>query len=426
VKAVYLSVTGQLGGAEWNLLDILSGIRSAEPGWSLELLAGSDGPLVPRVRALGVKTAILPFPASLEGLGDAAAGGPAGRGVNRLDLLSNSIKASPAILAYSVRLRRSLAQAAPQVVQSTGFKMHVLGAWAVPKHAAMVWHVQDYVRSRPFMAAILRRHAGMCTAAVTNSKSVARDLALNCGPRLKAYTVYNGIDTTRFSVAGPAVDLDALSGLPPAEPGTIRVGLVATFSRWKGHLVFLRALAALPKHLPVRGYVVGANIYRTVGSHFSLGELQREAVRLNVLSRVGFTGFVEDTAAVMRSLDIVVHASTEPEPFGLVIAEAMACGRPVIVAESGGAAEIVSVGVNALAHTPGSAEQLTRQILLLATHPELRSRLGLAGRSTAETRFDRGRMVSELIPIYREICSSSSRENFRRNPETRHRALSES
>src|ERR1051325_2740112 len=127
MKAVYLSVTGQLGGAEWNLLDILAGIRSAEPKWSLELIAGSEGPLAGKAQALGVKAVVLPFPRSLEGLGDAAAGGPAGRGVNRVDLLRNCVKAGPAAVSYTSRLRRLLGEAAPQVVQSTGFKMHLLG-----------------------------------------------------------------------------------------------------------------------------------------------------------------------------------------------------------------------------------------------------------------------------------------------------------
>jgi glycosyltransferase involved in cell wall biosynthesis len=290
----------------------------------------------------------------------------------------------------------------------------------------MVWHVQDYVRSRPFMAALLRWHSPMCTAALTNSRSVAEDLKLNCGEHPRTFTVYNGIDLNRFTVEGAGADLDSLSGLPPAEPGTIRVGLVATFSRWKGHLVFLRALAALPRSLPVRGYIIGANIYRTVGSQFSLHELQREAGLLDLSQRVGFTGFVEDTASVMRSLDIVAHASTEPEPFGLVIAEAMACGKPVVVAQAGGAAEIVSLDVNALAHSPGSAEQLAAQILALATSPDLRARLGRAGRSTAESRFDRRRMVAELIPIYRELCShTDGREKTPRQSQAS-RAVNES
>ena len=59
--------------------------------------------------------------------------------------------------------------------------------------------------------------------------------------------------------------------------------------------------------------------------------------RSGLESRVGFTGFVQDSATAMRALDIVVHASTDPEPFGLVIAEAMACGKPVVASRAGGA-----------------------------------------------------------------------------------------
>ena len=57
---------------------------------------------------------------------------------------------------------------------------------------------------------------------------------------------------------------------------------------------------------------------------------------LSVAVSVGFTGRIDDVPAALRALDIVVHASVEPEPFGLVIAEAMACGRPVVVSRAGG------------------------------------------------------------------------------------------
>jgi glycosyltransferase involved in cell wall biosynthesis len=62
------------------------------------------------------------------------------------------------------------------------------------------------------------------------------------------------------------VDLDALAGLPPAPAGVVRVGLVATFARWKGHITFLEALSRLPESLPVRGYIIGGPVYETAGS----------------------------------------------------------------------------------------------------------------------------------------------------------------
>src|SRR5438270_602078 len=77
----------------------------------------------------------------------------------------------------------------------------------------------------------------------------------------------------RFRPDGPAADLDAASGLAPAPPGTVRVGLVATFATWKGQDVFLEAAARVPADLPARFYIVGGPLYRTGGSQWTREEL---------------------------------------------------------------------------------------------------------------------------------------------------------
>ena len=212
------------------------------------------------------------------------------------------------------------------------------------------------------MATLLKVFRKRCSLGVVNSNSVGRDLKAVCGDAFPIQTVYNGVDTNAFSPCGDRLDLDSLSGLSPAEPGTIRVGLLGTLARWKGHETFLTALSLLAPEIPVRGYVIGDALYQTDGSQTSLAELRDIAQRLGISSRVGFTGFVPEPASAMRALDIVVHASTQPEPFGLVIVEAMACGRALVASEAGGAAELIDVGVNALAHTPGDATQLAERI----------------------------------------------------------------
>jgi glycosyltransferase involved in cell wall biosynthesis len=183
----------------------------------------------------------------------------------------------------------------------------------------------------------------------------------------------------------------------------LRVGLVATFARWKGHETFLQALATLPASLRVRGYIVGGPVYETSGSQISLDELRHSVRVLGLDGRVGFTGFVQDSSTAMRALDIVVHASTDPEPFGLVIAEAMACGKPVVVSLAGGASELIEPGNNALVFTPGDSTALGRCLEQLARDADLRHRLGSAGRLTAEQRFHRRRIARELTPIYESL-----------------------
>lgn len=403
-----------MGGAEAALLDVMASLRAAEPEWKLGLIISAAGPLAAKAEALGVVTTILPLPDSLSRLGDAGAGGPAGDSLSRFRLLHQLIFHSPGGAAYVRQLRRMLRERAPDVVHSNGFKMHVLAALAQPRGVPLIWHLHDYVQPRPFMARLLKLLQSRCALLLANSNSVGRDAKLACGNGLTVQTIYNGIDLTVFTPRGErldlAFDLDRLAQLPTAPPGTIKVGIVSTLARWKGHETFLRALSLLAPDVPVRGYVIGDAQYQTEGSQFSLAELKTIAERLGVSSRVGFTGFVAAPAAAMRALDIVVHASTEPEPFGLVIVEAMACGRAVIVADAGGAAELIERGVNALAHAPGNAEQLAERIVKLAADPELRAQLGAAGRTTAEQRFNRTRLAEELVPVYQELTVKSKQQ----------------
>jgi glycosyltransferase involved in cell wall biosynthesis len=389
-----------LGGAEASLLDVFASLRDAEPQWTLRLVTSSDGPLVARAEAMGVETTVLPFPSALARLGDHAAALP-----SRGGLLPSLLAALPGVASYVRQLRGLLREISPDVVHSNGLKMHILGVWTRPAGVPVIWHVREYVSSRPAMSRLLRWHASRCAAAVAISRTVAEDLRAVCGSRIDVRLVYNAIDTETFVPTGPVADLDALSSLPAPEAGTVRVGLPATLATWKGQEVFLRALAALPPRPPVRGYIVGGEVYEPEGSQASLRELRTMATQLGIGEEVGFTGFVREPAAAMRALDIVVHASTRPEPFGRVIVEAMACGRAVVASEAGGAAEIIEAGDNALGHTPGDAGMLAQKIEQLVNDPGLRQRLGAAGRATAERRFDRARLATDLVPIYRSLVA---------------------
>ena len=110
---------------------------------------------------------------------------------------------------------------------------------------------------------------------------------------------------------------------------------------------------------------------------------------------------MDDVSAVLRALDIAVHASTEPEPFGLVIAEAMACGRPVVVSRAGGAAEIAQGG--AVFHEPGNSAELADRLRELAGDPARRASLGAEGREAAVRLFSRSRLRDTLIPVYEAL-----------------------
>ncbi|MBI4519865.1 MAG: glycosyltransferase family 4 protein [Gemmatimonadetes bacterium] len=400
---LFLNPTGRMGGAETALLEMLAGLRESQPTWSLELVAASEGPLIGRAQALGITVYVMPFPRPLAAVGE---WGRRGGVWPRLRLAASLVRAARPARTYVRRLGRLLQERAPDIVHTNGLKMHLLGAWARPDGAALLWHLHDYVSPRPLTARLLARASRACSAIVANSESVAADLRRVFGNSLTIEPLWNAVDLLRFSPIGPRYDLDDLAALPPAGEEVVRAGLVATFARWKGHRVFLQALANVPSSAGVRGYVIGGPVYDTADSQVSPEALVAEAEALGLGGRVGFTGFVEDPAPAMRALDIVVHASTDPEPFGLVIAEAMACGKAVVASEAGGAAEIVTPGVNALTHRPGDAEGLARAIATLAADPARRRQLGAAGRSTAERSFARRRLAADLVRIYRRLAAA--------------------
>jgi len=400
LRILYLNPTGTLGGAERSLLDLMWAIRRERPGWILELMAGAEGELAAEAEKLGLNVHVMPLPPALSRLGDAGAGGPAGGEVTRLKVISRLAFSIPTLGLYVAKLRRFFRERQPDVIHSNGFKTHILAAWAAPRNSKVIWHVRDYVSPRPLISRLVRAHSGHCSVAITNSNSVARDLDAVCGGRLKICTVYNAVDLERFNPTGPTLDLDALSSLPLAQAGTVRVGLVATMARWKGHEVFLHALSMLPRDRPIRGYVIGGPIYTTAGSQYSIDELRKLASGLGLNGSIGFTGYVKDPASAIRALDIVVHASTQPEPFGRVVAEAMASGRPVVASNAGGVGEIIAENQTALGHAPGDATALAESISHLARDCGLREKLGAKGRRWAEQRFDRLRLAAEVLPIY--------------------------
>jgi glycosyltransferase involved in cell wall biosynthesis len=387
---------------------MVASLREQYPQCRLTVILGDRGVLARKLQALHASTMLVPLPKALALIGDAGAGGPAGASMSRWAVALRLASVAPPIAAYRRRLSDAIRSAAPDLIHSNGFKMHLLGTWAAPRRTPIIWHLHDFISLRPLMPRLLKLALHRCAGIIANSHSVARDLGATLARVPTIHTIYYAVDLDNFTPAGRRLDLDELAGMTPPPADVLRVGIVATMARWKGHEVFLHALALLRSE-HIRGYVIGGPIYRTAGSQYSLAELRQMASALCLEKRVGFTGFVSDAAAAMRALDIVVHASVAPEPFGLTVAEAFACGRPVIASRGGGVLEIIHENQNALAHRPGDAHELAAAVARLVADPGLRHRLGAAARKTAESSFTRKRLAGDLMRIYRRVTAGSTR-----------------
>lgn len=406
MRISWLSVSDQLGGSEVALVSMIKGLREVRPDWQCQVVLPGNGPLRERVEAAGAQCVVVPMPAALARVGESAA--IRGRwGAGATIALGLRLGASAfALPAYEARLARTLSSFQPDIIHTNGFKAHVLGVRLRLPHRVVVWHLHEYVSRRRLTRWLLRRYAGRCEAIVANSASVAADIASIFATAPPVHVVRNAVDLKVFTPEGPRLDLDALAGLPAAPADVMRVGLVATFGRWKGQEVFLDALQRVAASQSIRGYIIGGPLYDTSGSQYSKRELTAMIDARNLRSRVGLTGFLE-SAPAMRSLDVVVHASSEPEPFGLVIAEAMACGRSVITTAHGGAAELIEAGRDALVAPVGDARALATAIDRLAADPALRESIGRRAHAAAMTRFAPDRMALTLARIFETVGKSA-------------------
>ncbi len=395
MKICFINPVAELGGAERSLLDLCWSL-TRDGKHDLRLLAFAEGPLLAKMQEVGVRSTVLPLPGSVATFGESALRERASAGRTLRALLQ-----APALLSFVRRLRKTLRQLAPDVVHSNGMKAHVLSVAAVPRSMPLVLHVRDYLSERPLAPGLLRA-ALRPLHVIANSRSVAEDVR-SVLPAAKVAVMYNGVDTQKFC-PGPAERqwLASLSGLPEPPPDTPSIGLVATYARWKGHEVVLRALAKLEVLLgrSVRGYLVGGPIYRTSGSQHRRADLEKVAADCGIAGHVGFVGFRDDVERIYRSLDVVVHASTRREAFGRTIVEAMACGRPVVAMQAGGACELFEDGVDALGCTPRDPAMLAARVLTLVQDRKLGQDLGRRARERALARFDRTRLGRDVLGAY--------------------------
>jgi glycosyltransferase involved in cell wall biosynthesis len=395
MQVILLAASGQLGGAERMVLEVVRALSTL--GVESSVLALQPGPLLEAALREGACAAEASVPPpSLAILGD--------MGRSKAAVAVGLLRAAVPLPLFVRRLSRRVHRQGADLIHSHGIKTHILAA-LMPRRAPVVWHVHDYVSLRPASSALLGRLARRCDLVIAVSHSVALDTRQWLPESVPVVVLHNTVDTDRFAPAGIVADLDALAGLPPAPPGTLRVGLAATFAKWKGHEVFLRALAAVTRH-DVRGYVIGGPVYQTGDSQWSTGQLRDLIADLGLQDRVGLTGFLSDMPAAYRALDIVVHASTRPEPFGLVIPEAMACGRLVLATRSGGASELFDHDVQAVGVGVADVPSMSAALASLLADPDRRAAVAGRARAHVVARFGRQRFAVALADALAQITPS--------------------
>lgn len=363
-KVLFVTASPERGGAEQVVLEFLGGLDRGRIDPIAVALA--NGPLAGELRQTGV---------TMVDAGTLARMRNAGR-----------------IVGVAHRLAARIRESGVAIVHSHGTMAHITGglaAWRAGVPA--VHHVQDIYTRKPSIEALLQRAALRVPAAaiVAASHAIHRRLFELGAPRDRVTMVHNGVSLAQ---ARPA-------------PGVVSPAVVwcGRLQRWKGVHVYLDAARIVKNaHPDARFWVVGGTLFDKEPEY--AGELKAQAARLGLEHDVTFTGHVADARPYFAAADIAVHCSLSPEPFGLVVAEAMAQGRAVVAFDEGGPAEMIESGVSGKLVSPGSADALAAAICELLARPDLRARLGEGARRRAR-HFSVEAMVHRMHFVYDDVMA---------------------
>ena len=207
------------------------------------------------------------------------------------------------------------------------------------------------------------------------------------------------------SISPPCTDLRRFSGrerVAAAAGAKVTLLFVGRLEPRKGVMVLLRAYRRLCRDgLPVRLLIAGSGSEETA---------LRAYVGRHGLPDVSFLGqFADDEApGLYAACDIACAPSPYGESFGIVIAEAMAAGKPVVAAANRGYSTLLAAHADTLLAAPGDADALYRRLRALVVDPGLRRRLGDWARGEAR-RYDCRTVAPDLVDLYRQAISSPSR-----------------
>jgi len=257
-----------------------------------------------------------------------------------------------------------------------------------------VAHLRDFEEVHPitrFYARMIQHHIAISTA-------------------IKDNLLQLGISENEITIVHDALDLKVFdSDLNIAHlrqqfnlcANQLCVGIFGRVVEWKGIRIFLKAARLVFDSVPdARAFVVGS---RSDGNEAYYQKMIGLAKQLGIAERLVFTGYRRDVPAMMKLMDVIVHASTRPEPFGMVLIEGMAMNKPVVATRGGGPLDIVCDTVNGIMVEIGDHNALALAIIRLLRNPELRAQMGRAGRTRVRHHFSSDRYANQIETIYKNI-----------------------
>jgi glycosyltransferase involved in cell wall biosynthesis len=383
LRILYVHNSADLYGASRSLIRLLQGLDRGR--FEALVVLPEDGPLKTSIEKLGIRIVVDPSLAIIS------------RYTSWVIVICWRFPISVRRLFRLMRRENiDLVHTNTGVIISPGLAAKLAG---VPH----IWHIREAFRAiRPRLWEIYSIYIRMVSDKIV---AVSNATAAQFRGRSKVAVIHNGFSLDEFTVDS-SVRHEFRERLSIGEKELV-IGCVGRI-KWgrKGQEHVIQAAHLLKKRGLVSKFLV-------VGSPFPGNEVHLETLKqlvrdLNVEDQIIFTGELTDPKPAYASMDIFVLPSAYPEPFGGVVMEAMSMGLPAIATNLGGSLDQVVEGITGFLVPPADPPALAAKIELLANDPELRRRMGAAGRERIVKNFSLGKMVKKIEALYEDLASKQT------------------
>ncbi len=364
---LFLQSTTEMGGAESALLNLFASSAELRRRSVVVSLGFGKGDLPERLRRAGTEV---------------------------VELARARLREPGKLVATFSALRRLIRERRVRVVVGNGAHPQIVGGVAARLSGVSsvflvnMIHAHPLWRNDPLDALAIRSPCDLMLAISRASKATMEKLR----PGVESRLFYWGTPMVEV----PPEEARAARAELAVGDGQVLLGSFGRLQHWKGQDVFVAAAGKVARSRPGAQFVVvGGSVFGLEPEFFE--RLKTDARALGIADRIRFTGFRSDVHRLMAACDVVCHTSRVPEPFGLVIVEAMAQGRAVIATQGGGPSEIIESDGDGVLVPRDDPDALAAAMTELIDAPDRRRALGERGRALVQARFTIETMAANLI-----------------------------
>ena len=367
-RVLMVNIEGRIAGAEKSLLQLVKYLHLSH---SLSLACPQTGPLCESMGRLGITC--YPLPA-----------------ISAHNYLSPGWLMG--WLRWNYRLLRIMMTVRPDLVHANSFYAVIfLVLPTLATRRKLIWHARDFIR----FGLPIKLCSWFCQRIIAVSRSVRDSLIGQGVNRDKIEVVYNGVEIDMAKRDQRRKEPNDLNN------NSMVFANIGQFVPWKKQILFLQAAARITGELPhVRFMMVGDDIFQRDLCYKQ--EILDTINNMGISKKVAIVGWQRDMAKIWDRVTCLVH-TTDVEPFGRVIIEAMAQKIMVIAIDNCGPGEIIQNNKTGLLVPPNDIKGLSEAMLKVVREPERAKQMAMAGYEHVVHNFSAAKTARSIEKIYKDV-----------------------